>query len=148
MFFLFHCCTCPTRRSGHCDLISLRWVGCLVGELDISSQRCIGRLDGALDVLDITWTLSKGPKESYKYDLVNSLVPLIALSHDHQNHSKWPKWGHVCYTMGHSPSSHVHKVTRSTSNYIYCFDFSSIYMHNILLMCYLEKSEKLILFEG
>ena len=86
----------------HCDLISLRWVGhlvltvhwtsCLDGALDISSRRCIGRL-----VSTVHWTLSKRPKESYKYDLANSLVPLIALSHDHQNHSKWPKWGHVRY---------------------------------------------------
>ena len=26
------------------------------------------------------------------------LVPLIALSYDHQNHSKWHKWCHVRYT--------------------------------------------------
>ena len=45
------------------------------------------------------WTLSKGPKKSYKYDLANSLVPLIVLLHDHQNHSKWPKWGHIRYTV-------------------------------------------------
>ena len=25
------------------------------------------------------------------------LVPLIALSFDHKNHSKWPKWDHVRY---------------------------------------------------
>ena len=55
------------------------------------------RLDGALDVSDIAWTLSKGLKETYKYNLANSLVPLIVLSLDHQNHSKWPKWGHVHY---------------------------------------------------
>ena len=55
------------------------------------SRRYIGRLGYGL--------ASKGPKESYKYDLVNSLVSLIALSHDHQNHSKWPKWGHVRYTV-------------------------------------------------
>ena len=36
---------------------------------------------------------------AYTYDLANSLVPLIALSHNHQNHSKWPKWGHVRYTF-------------------------------------------------
>ena len=29
--------------------------------------------------------------------LTNTLVPLIALSPDHQNHSKWLKWGHVHY---------------------------------------------------
>jgi hypothetical protein len=46
------------------------------------------------------WTPSKGPKKSYKYDLINSLVPLIVLSHDHQNHSKWPKWSHVRYKLG------------------------------------------------
>ena len=83
--------------------MSQRWSGRLDGELDIStmnwtSQWCIGRLDGALDVSDIIWTLSKGPKESYKYDLANSLVPLIALSRDHQNHLKWSKWGHVRYS--------------------------------------------------
>ena len=27
------------------------------------------------------------------------LVPLIALSYDHQNHSKWPKRGHVHYNL-------------------------------------------------
>ena len=36
-------------------------------------------------------------KKLYKYDLANSLVTLIALSLDHQNHSKWPKWGYVRY---------------------------------------------------
>ena len=55
--------------------------------LDISTVDWTPRLDGALDVSDIAWTLSKGSKESYKYDLANSLVPLIALSLDHQNHS-------------------------------------------------------------
>ena len=63
------------------------------------SQRLFGRLVGELDVLDVVWTLSKGLKESYKYDLANLLVPLIALSHDYQNHSKWSKWGHVCYNL-------------------------------------------------
>ena len=29
--------------------------------------------------------------------LTNSLVPLIMLSHNHQNHKQWPKWGHVPY---------------------------------------------------
>ena len=37
-----------------------------------------------------------GPDEIH---LTNTLVPLIALSHDHQNHSKWPKWGHVHYNL-------------------------------------------------
>ena len=64
----------------------------------VSTVHWTSRLDGALDVSDIAWTLSKGSKESYKYDLANSLVPLIALSLDHQNHSKCPKWGHVRYT--------------------------------------------------
>ena len=45
-------------------------------------------LDGGLDVLDMIWTPSKGSKEFYKYNLANSLVPLIVLSLDHQNHSK------------------------------------------------------------
>ena len=30
---------------------------------------------------------------SRRVHLTNSLVPLIALSFDHQNHSKWSKWG-------------------------------------------------------
>ena len=55
----------------HCDLISLRWVGHLVSTVHWTS-----RLDGAMDVSEIAWTLSKGHKESYKYDLANSLVPL------------------------------------------------------------------------
>jgi len=38
------------------------------------------RLDGELDVSDMVWTLSKRPKKSYKYDLANLLVSLIALS--------------------------------------------------------------------
>ena len=71
----------------HCDLISLWWIGHLVSTMHWTSH-----LDSALDVSDIAWTLSKGTKESYKYDLANSLVPLIALSLDHQNHLKWPKW--------------------------------------------------------
>ena len=81
----------------------------LDGAFDVLSQRCFGhlvltahwtsRLGGALDVSDMVWTSSKGPKKSYKYDLANSLVSLIALSHDHQNHSKCSKWGHVHYTV-------------------------------------------------
>jgi len=59
----------------YCDLISRRWFGRLVGEFDIfddeldvwtvhwTSRQCIGRFDGALDVPDMIWTLSKGPKE-------------------------------------------------------------------------------------
>ena len=39
-----------------------------------------------------------GPKQSYKYDLTNLLVPLIMLSLNHQNHKQWPKWGHVPYS--------------------------------------------------
>ena len=84
----------------------------LCGGLDASSRRCIERLvstlhwtshlDGALDISSrwcIGHTSSKGPKKSYKYDLANSLVSLIALSLDHQNHSEWPKCGHVRYTL-------------------------------------------------
>ena len=37
-----------------------------------------------------------GPNEIH---LTNTLVPMIALSLDHQNHSKWPKWGHVRYNL-------------------------------------------------
>ena len=33
--------------------------------------------------------------------LIKALVPLIALSFDHQNHSKWHKWCHVRYTRLH-----------------------------------------------
>jgi len=29
---------------------------------------------------------------------INFVSPMIMLSTDHQNHSKCPKWGHVCYT--------------------------------------------------
>ena len=52
------------------------------------------RLDDELDVLK-----SMGPKDSYKCDLTNLLVPLIMLSLNHQNHKQWPKWGHVPYTV-------------------------------------------------
>ena len=36
---------------------------------------------------------------SDEINLTNTLVPMIALSLDHQNHSKWPKWGHVHYNL-------------------------------------------------
>ena len=88
---------------GLSELISLRldistvdWTPRLNSALDVSYRWCIrhlisavhwtSRLDGALHVSDIAWTLSKEPKESYKYDFANSLVPLIALSYNHQNH--------------------------------------------------------------
>ena len=67
--------------------------------LDIYMVGWTHRLDGALDVSDMVWTSSKGSKKSYKYDLANSLVMLIALSLDHQNHSKWLKWGHIRYNV-------------------------------------------------
>ena len=80
------------------DIFAVDWTLRLDGALDTSSRRCIGHLvltvhwtshlDGAMDVSDMVWTLSKGLKKYYKYDLANSLVPLIALSLDHQNHSK------------------------------------------------------------
>ena len=54
-----------------------------------------------------------GPKDSYKCDLTNLLVPLIMLSLNHQNHKQWPKWGHVPYNLPlfgdwwqHSQSKH------------------------------------------
>src|SRR6185312_11180395 len=34
-----------------------------------------------------------GPKNSYKCDLTNLLVPLVMLSLNHQNHKQWPRWG-------------------------------------------------------
>ena len=69
------------------------------------SRRWFGRLDGELDVSDMVWTLSKRPKKSYKYDLANLLVSLIAFVTDHQNHhSKWPKWGHVRYRRWCQPN--------------------------------------------
>ena len=33
--------------------------------------------------------------------LTKVLVPLIVLSYDHQNHSKWHKWCHVRYTFSY-----------------------------------------------
>jgi len=97
---LLHLSNLSQRSFGHSKYI--------YGGLYTSSRRCIGRLvstvhwasrlSGALDVSDMVWTSSKGPKESYKCDLANLLVSLIALSYDHQNHSKWPKWGHVRYS--------------------------------------------------
>ena len=39
-----------------------------------------------------------GPKNSYKCDLTNLLIPLIMLSLNHQNHKRRPKWDHVPYT--------------------------------------------------
>ena len=40
-----------------------------------------------------------GPNNFYKCDLKNSLVPLIMLSLNHQNHKQCPKWGHVHYNL-------------------------------------------------
>ena len=37
-----------------------------------------------------------GPKRIH---LTNLLVPLIVLSYDHQNHSKWHKWCYVRYNL-------------------------------------------------
>jgi hypothetical protein len=37
------------------------------------------------------------PNNSYKCDLTSSLVPLIMLSLNHQNHKQWPKCSHVSY---------------------------------------------------
>ena len=76
------------------DISMVGWTSRLDGALDVLSRRCIGHL-----VSTVHWTSSKGPRKSYKYDLTNSLVPLIALSLDHQNHSKWLKWGHVRYNV-------------------------------------------------
>ena len=102
--FLFHLSNLSQRSFGH-----TKYILSLLFHCDTSSQQCIGhlvstvhwtsRLDGALDVSDMVWMSSKGPKKSYKYDLANSLVMLIALSLDHQNHSKWSKWGHIRYTL-------------------------------------------------
>ena len=39
------------------------------------------------------------PNNAYKYDLTNSLVPLIMLSLNHQNHKQWPRWSHVPYNL-------------------------------------------------
>ena len=55
-------------------------------------------LYGELDVLEMVRILSMGPKNSYKCDLTNLLVPLIMLSHNYQNHKQWPRWGHVPYS--------------------------------------------------
>ena len=48
----------------HCDLS--------VSTVVWTSRRWIGHLDDKVDVSDMVWTLSNGPKESYKYDLANS----------------------------------------------------------------------------
>jgi len=64
--FMFLCCTCPTRRSGHLDTPNIFYLCCftvtwyLCGGLDASSRRRIGhlvstvhwtpRLDGTLDI--------------------------------------------------------------------------------------------------
>ena len=40
-----------------------------------------------------------GPKNSYKCDLTDLLVPLIMLSLNHQNHKQCPRWGHVPYKL-------------------------------------------------
>ena len=114
-YFLFHLSNSSQRSFGRLvsafslrlDIFAVDWMLRLDGALNVLSRHCIGhlistvhwtsRLDGALDVSDMVWMSSKGPKKSYKYDLANLLVPLIALSFDHQNHSKWPKWGHVRY---------------------------------------------------
>ena len=82
----------PVTLCFFCFLVSLvqlvAAVSAFLLRLDISTVGWTSRLDGALDVSNVAWTLSKGPKESYKYNLANSLVSLIVLSLDHQNHSK------------------------------------------------------------
>ena len=50
----------------------------------------------------IIWMASLHPWNlitTFKVNLDKMLVSLIVLSFDHQNHSKWPKWGHVRYRM-------------------------------------------------
>ena len=42
------------------------------------------------------FTSSLGSRDVH---LTKPLVPLIALSYDHQNHSKWHKWWHVRYNF-------------------------------------------------
>ena len=94
--FLLHLSNLSQRSfsafSPRLDISTLGWTPRLNGALDVSSRlvsalgvstrRCIRYLGYDLDVI------SKRHKKSYKYDLTNSLVTLIALSHDHQNHSK------------------------------------------------------------
>ena len=46
--------------------------------------------------------------------LTKPLVPLIALSYDHQNHWKWHKWCHVRYT--HTTSNHRTKCSKPSKN--------------------------------
>ena len=45
-------------------------------------------LNGELDILEIVWTSSMKPKNSI--NVISLLVPLIMLSHNHQNHKQWP----------------------------------------------------------
>ena len=90
---------CRIIRSHSVFPVSLLHFSAFSLRVDVSTVGWTPRLNSVLDVSDIVWTLSKGPKESYKYNLANSLVSLIVLSLDHQNHSKWPKWGHVRYTV-------------------------------------------------
>ena len=53
------------------------------------------------------------PKSLRMVILTIILIPLIALSFDHQNHSKCHKWCHVRYTIGLASSKHIPLVHRT-----------------------------------
>ena len=52
-------------------------------------------LSSSFALLELFTSSLLGP---WRIHLTKSLDPLIALSFDHQNHKKCPKWGHVCYS--------------------------------------------------
>ena len=62
--------TCPM----HCNADFSLWFGISIANWTY--------LDGELDASNYI----HGTEKSYKYDLTNLLVPLIMLSHNHQNH--------------------------------------------------------------
>ena len=58
--------------------------------LSKSSRMSIGHLDSNLDILDMVWTTFMEPRHHTSMISQILLVPLIMLSHNHQNHKRWP----------------------------------------------------------
>ena len=83
------------------DIYTVGWTPRLDGALDTSSRRCIRHV-----VLTVHWT-SRILLGLYPWDLK------IVLSLDHQNHSKWPKWGHVRYNNKYCSNSQNLKMRTS-----------------------------------
>ena len=69
-------------------------------EVSLSWFLWLGFLHGLFNSTPIFSLSSLEPKSLRMVILTIILVPLIALSFDHQNHSKWHKWCHVRFSGG------------------------------------------------